>query len=71
MKASLSQHLRQHASPLDTESGRQRLVTAALNLTQGTALAPKAYERMLLDHFVRGILTLDEVLARLAAQEHE
>lgn len=71
MKASLSQHLRQHSSPLDTEPGRQRLVTAALNLTQGTTLAPKAYKRMLLDHFVRGTLTLDEVLARLDAQEHE
>lgn len=71
MKAFLSRHLRQHASPLDTEPGRQRLVTAALDLAQGTALAPKPYERMLLDQFVRGNLTLDDVLAHLDAQEHE
>ncbi|SMB81467.1 hypothetical protein SAMN00120144_4300 [Hymenobacter roseosalivarius DSM 11622] len=57
--------------PLTTEHGRQRLVTAALRMAQGGHLMPKAYERMLLDQFVRGTLTLDEVIACLEAQEHE
>jgi hypothetical protein len=71
MKPSLSQYLHQQISSLDTEHGRQRLVTIALNIAHGTALMPKAYERMLLDQFVRGNLTLDEVIARLEGQEHE
>ena len=71
MKASLSLYLSQQASALDTKSGRQRLVTVALNSAQGTALAPKPYERMLLDQFVRGVLTLCEVMTYLDAQEHE
>jgi len=69
MTVPLSKHVSPQASPLDTESGRQRLVTVALNLTRGTALAPEAYEQMLLDQFVRGVLTLDEVLTRLNEQE--
>jgi hypothetical protein len=50
---------------LATEQGRQRLVTAALKLTENTALAPKDYERTLLEQFVRGEMTIDEVIARL------
>jgi len=71
MKAPSSALVVPSASLLDTEPGRQRLVTVALNITQGTALAPEAYERMLLDQFVRGVLTLDEVLARLDASAPE
>lgn len=71
MKSSVSFHLNQQASWLNTEHGRQRLVTVALNIAHGTPLMPKAYERMLLDQFVRGNLTLEEVIARLDAQEHE
>jgi len=71
MKVSLSVHLAPQASLVATEQGRQRLVTVALRIAHGTPLMPKAYERMLLDQFVRGNLTLGEVLARLEAQEHE
>ncbi|GAB3637959.1 hypothetical protein GCM10027422_35490 [Hymenobacter arcticus] len=71
MKPSLSLHLSRKPSLLDTEHGRQRLVTAALNIAQGTPLMPKMYERLLLDQFVRGVLTLEEVIARLDAREHE
>ncbi|AMR25453.1 hypothetical protein A0257_22435 (plasmid) [Hymenobacter psoromatis] len=71
MKPSLSLHLNQQCSWPNTEHGRKRLVTVALNITQGTRLMPKPYEQMLLDQFVRGNLTLDEVLAHLDAQEHE
>ena len=71
MKLSLSSTLPPSASLLDTEHGRQRLVTVALRVAEGTRLMPKQYERMLLDQFVRGNLTLDEVVARLEVQEHE
>ncbi|MBJ6110797.1 hypothetical protein JAO73_17365 [Hymenobacter sp. BT523] len=53
------------ASVLATAQGRQRLVMTALRLTENTALAPQAYERALLDRFVAGELTIDEVLQRL------
>lgn len=52
---------------LATEQSRQRLVTAALKLTESTTLAPGPYERELLARFVAGELTIDEVLARLEA----
>ena len=55
----------QRCAVLATEQGRQRLVTAALKLTENTALAPKDYERTLLEQFVRGEMTIDEVIARL------
>ncbi len=71
MNPSPSLLLNQQASLLDTEHGRQRLVTAALNIVHGTRLMPQEYERMLLDQFVRGNLTLDEVIARLDVQEDE
>jgi len=71
MKPSLSLHLSQKEALLDTVHGRQRLVTAALHLVEGTRLMPKQYERMLLDQFVRGNLTIDQVIARLEVQEHE
>ncbi|GAB3244304.1 hypothetical protein GCM10027346_41860 [Hymenobacter seoulensis] len=71
MKPSVSSHLHQHRDLLDTEHGRQRLVTVALRLAEGTRLMPQPYERMLLDQFVRGNLTLDQVTAYLEAQEPE
>lgn len=57
------------ASLLGTAHGRQRLVTVALRLAHGTALAPGPYECRLLDQFVRGLLTLDEVASRLEVSE--
>jgi hypothetical protein len=51
---------------LATVQSRQRLVAAAIDFTQGTALAPQQYERALLDLFVRGFLTIDQVIERLA-----
>lgn len=71
MKPSLSLSLKRPNALLADEQGRRRLVTVALNIAQGTPLAPKQYERMLLDQFVRGALTLDEVAALLEKQEHE
>ncbi len=71
MPASLARWLHQQSALPATEAGRRRVVDGALNLTRGTPLAPPPYERMLLDQFVRGNLTIDQVLAHLAAQQHE
>ena len=56
------------AALLTTTAGRQRLVTTVLNLTRDTALAPTPSEVHLLEQFVRGNLTLDQVLACLEEQ---
>ena len=50
-----------------TESGRRRMISVILKITKGTRIEPKAYERMLLDQFVRGELTDDHVLILLNA----
>ena len=52
-------------SILATEEGRRRALDAALILTENTRWAPPAYERELMERFVRGELTLDEVEACL------
>jgi hypothetical protein len=71
MKSSLSHYLSSKSIPPSTEQERKRLVTMALGLTAGTPLVPKAYERMLLDEFVRGNLSIEQVVTRLEYQEHE
>lgn len=53
------------ALPLTTEQGRRQAVAFALRFAQGTALAPTPYEQVLLNCFVRGELTLDELEAEL------
>ena len=53
------------ALPLTTEQGRRQAVAFALRFAQGTVLAPALYERTLLDCFVRGELTLDELETKL------
>ncbi len=58
-------------SLLATAQGRQRLLTTVLRLTKGTPLEPQAYEQQLLGQFVRGDLTIDQVLAILAAQAEQ
>jgi len=47
---------------LATEQSRQRLVEAVISFTQGTSIFPEPYERQLLDQFVRGRMTIDEVV---------
>lgn len=53
---------------LATQQGRQRLVHAVLSFTEGTPLFPASYEQQLLDQFVQGWLTIDEVALRLDEQ---
>ncbi|WP_426061491.1 hypothetical protein [Hymenobacter sp. B1770] len=52
-------------SLLATENGRRRALAAVLTLTENTHFAPSVYERELLDRFVWGELTLDQVEVRL------
>jgi hypothetical protein len=49
------------------EEYRRRLVQATLQFTQGTTLAAGAYECQLLEQFVTGQLTIEEVVALLEA----
>jgi hypothetical protein len=55
------------SSLLNTEQGRRRAVRFALTITRDTPLAPRLHEQRLLDQFVRGELSIDEVLANLEA----
>ena len=50
---------------METVEQRAGRVAWALKMTHNTRLAPDAAERQLLDQYVRGVLTLDEVMARL------
>ncbi|UYZ59819.1 hypothetical protein [Hymenobacter latericus] len=52
-------------SPLQNAEQRRRAVTWALRLAKHSALAPGKYERRLLAQFIRGDLTLEQVLQRL------
>lgn len=46
---------------MKTEQERQKAVAWALAVAENTPIAPDAYELALLDQFVRGVLTLDQV----------
>ncbi len=61
----------QPPSLLATVQGRQHAVTAALRFTEGTALAPSEREMLLLERFVHGDLTLDQVLNCLEKPDNE
>jgi hypothetical protein len=52
-------------SDLKQRDGRERAVAWALTITQNTPLAPKQHEQQLLNQFVAGELTLDEVISLL------
>lgn len=47
---------------LAKEQDRRRLVTAVISFTQGTSIVASPYERQLLDQFISGHLTIDEVV---------
>ncbi len=50
---------------------RGRVVRWALNITANTQWAPSAYEQHLLERYVAGSLTIDEVLHLLKQVEME
>ena len=70
MKLSLSPWMRRQAAPLSSEPARRRAVDLVLNLAENTPLAPQAYERLLLEQFIRGELTIEEVIVQLELRGH-
>ena len=56
---------------MQQEDFRRRLVQTALRLTEDTPLAAGAYERQLLEQFVLGQLTIEEVVALVEAATPE
>lgn len=52
---------------MQQENYRRRLVQTALRLTAGTAMAASPYEQQLLEQFVLGQLTIEEVVALVEA----
>jgi hypothetical protein len=68
MKSSVSLHLSQNKALPSSKESRQLLVNAALSMTKGTHLEASSYEQLLLDHFVKGKLTIDQVLQYLERQ---
>jgi len=52
---------------MQQENYRRQLVQTALRLTEGTAMAASPYERQLLEQFVLGQLTIEEVVALVEA----
>jgi hypothetical protein len=54
---------------MESASVRKRRVEWALAVTQDTSAAASAYERKLLDKYVHGILTLEEVIILVETQK--
>ncbi|GAB3638668.1 hypothetical protein GCM10027422_42580 [Hymenobacter arcticus] len=52
-------------STLATEQSRQRLAAAVISFTQGTRFSLEPYQQQILDLFLRGRLTIDEVVYSL------
>ncbi|MBD2766589.1 hypothetical protein IC235_01625 [Hymenobacter sp. BT664] len=65
MSSALSTQADEVCFALKTQETRRCLVDNILKFTAGTPLAADPYERRLLDQFVRGELTIDQVLAHL------
>jgi hypothetical protein len=63
----LLQHSQPTTQPATTREARARLVNATLDFVTGTPLYPQPYEYTLLQLFVEGDLTIDEVVQRLEA----
>ncbi|OGX91421.1 BLUF domain-containing protein [Hymenobacter coccineus] len=55
---------------LSTEDARRRAIAWATALAAGTSLAAQPHEAELLEHYARGEMTLNQVLARLETQVH-
>lgn len=59
------------SSSLSTLQARRLAVSLALNFTPTPYLQPSPYKQLLLDAFVRGDLTMDQVMVHLEAHEYE
>lgn len=47
---------------MEDEAGRRKLVVMAISLTAGTPAAATAYEIALLNKFIKGLLTIEDVI---------
>jgi hypothetical protein len=65
MTTTLAHWLRQQQSLLTTPQDRRRVLAFAQPLTHGTQLTPTPAEQHLLEQFVRGDLSLDQLLTAL------
>lgn len=54
---------------MEGKTQRYRAVQWALAVTRNTELAPKLYERQLLAQYIRGVLTIDQVIECLDEAE--
>ena len=63
--------MNKYPSVLSTEHGRRRAVLLALRLSENTPLAPQPYERLLLERFIQGELTLEGVVLQLELRGHK
>ena len=70
-KTPLVRWMSDHAAVLGTEQARRRAVLLALSLSENTPLAPQSYERMLLERFIRGELTLNQVITQHELRGHQ
>jgi len=50
---------------------RRKLVAGIVAFTEDTSIAASGYERYLLDKYASGMLSIDEVLMLLSANERE
>jgi hypothetical protein len=70
MKTLLALWSSQQPSLLATEQGRRRLVSLLKNLTEGTHLYPSLSELRLLDLYVSGELSVEELIVSLGPPEY-
>lgn len=50
---------------MNNEQERREMVAAALSWTKTTAITPSLYEKQLLQQYIRGVLTVDQVIELL------
>lgn len=50
---------------MNNEQERREMVAAALSWTKTTAITPSLYEKQLLQQYIRGVLTIDQVIELL------
>jgi len=65
MTNTLTYWLSQHRSLLTTSQDRRRVLAFAQTLTHGARLTPTPAQQHLLEEFVRGKLSLDQLLVSL------
>ena len=65
----VSVHANQSPDALATRESRARIVKATMDFVKGTPLEVQLYERALLNLFVEGHISIEEVIQRLEELE--